>query len=86
MQNSILKKNLDSLLNYFTTKIPEQIISISDSKIFIQNKDEDVISIITIANGKTFFDAEQKNNLNLEGKIFNTDYSFNLKMILTKKI
>lgn len=80
------KKNLDSLLNYFTTKIPEQIISISDSKIFIQNKDKDVISIITITNGKTFFDPEQKkNNLNLEGKIFNTDYSFNLKNDINKK-
>ena len=81
------KKNLNDLINYFVSEIPEQIFSISDSKIFIENKNNEVISIITIDNGKTYFDEDQrKNNINLDGKVFNTNYSFDLNNDLEEKV
>jgi len=74
------KKDLKNLLNFYNKKINEKEFIISDSKVFLKNKDDDIYSIISIKKSKSFYDSlEMINKLNVNGEIFNNSFKLILK-------
>ncbi len=94
IQNIIIKKanfdfyknDLKNLLNFFNKKINDRKITISNSKIFLKNKEDDIYSIIAIQKSNSFYDdLELINKLVVSGEIFNNPFKFNLKNDFFKK-
>ena len=88
IQNIVIKKakfdffkdDLKNLLTFFNRKINEKKISILNSKIFLKDEDEDIYSIISINKSQSIYnEIEAKNDLDVNGEIFNNSFKFKLK-------
>ncbi len=82
----LYKKDIKNLVSFFNKKINERQITISNSQIFLKNKQDDIFSIISIDKSDSFYDnLELINKLNLKGKVFNNSFKLNLESDFNKK-
>ena len=88
IQNVVIKKakfnffeeDFKNLVDFFNRRINEKKITISDSKIFLKDNNEDTYSIISIDKSQSIYDnKENVNNLDVDGEIFNNSFKLNLK-------
>ncbi len=87
----LTKSNFNYIKSLVEDKFSKKEIKVNKSKIFFKDKDEEVIFIYTIKDIKVKYDEESnKNNLFINGKLFNIDnkidwsINFDTKKKLTK--
>ena len=74
------------LLNFFDKKFSDLKVDITNSKVFLKDKDDDTLSILKMDKAKIFFDPQYfKNKFNINGEIFNNPIIISLKNDFEKK-
>ena len=83
---NLKNQDLINFKNFFNTRINKNIVYIEDSKVFFINKDDEVFSIMSLTNGKKYYeDLNFENILSFNGDIFNTQIKFILNNKLNSK-
>ena len=83
---NLKNQDLINFKNFFNTRINKNIVYIEDSKVFFINKDDEVFSIMSLTNGKKYYDdLNFENILSFKGDIFNTQIKFILNNKLNSK-
>ena len=78
-QFQILNKDINSLINFFDKEINNKKLSITDSKIFIKDDNDEAYSILSLDKSTSYFDNDEvKNILVAKGEIFNNPLNLNL--------
>ena len=74
------KSNFNNLINFYNKKINEKKLSISDSRIFFKDDDDEVYSILNIKKSVSHYDIEKLSNiLFFEGEIFSNYIEIDLE-------
>ena len=69
----IYDSEIKNLFSFLDTEINNRKLYITNSQLFLKNKNDNVYAILTLKKSTSFFDNEKiKNFLNFEGEIFNT--------------